>query len=284
MSDSKSDHLETSSDPIKIRNISQSEWFNSICQHPKTIGEMKLLISIMDRLNIFKNADLNQIAQMDHCRLNILYAILRITNKMFNKYLDYVSKRIFSGILREVFTCNNIGLYDLFFDQLVQDVDHFVCGSIQSILGGDQNSKAKSQIRSDLKSYLLTTFKKPFYQQISKKLSYDLSDKFFTENPKIISSIVNQYIAYTKDNIYDSYYNMVYFSENVFNKNCSDQVILTIMDTLTKHINLKELLEEPCIELDIYYEQLLHEHIDSPKNEIKNSKGKESAIKRTLEI
>ena len=119
-------------DNTKIKNIESAEWFQTIYHYPKTIGHMKLLISIVDKIGIFDKYDIAKISEMESNKLNIMYAILRIMNKVFNKYSDYVVKKTFRDGLKDIFSCTNLTYYDLFFDQLTQDIDHFVCSIIKS--------------------------------------------------------------------------------------------------------------------------------------------------------
>ena len=128
----KNNIIKETSNDIPIKYIDQATWLKTIEHYPKTISHMKLLVSIVDKIGIFDNLNLTETCEMNADKLNILYAILRIMNKVFNKYVDYVVKKIFRDGLEEIFNCTHLTYYDLFFDQLTQDIDHFVCSLLRN--------------------------------------------------------------------------------------------------------------------------------------------------------
>lgn len=99
---------------IPIKNIEKSEWFKTMDNYPKTITQIKTLIELTDKIGIFEMFDLKKISNMDHNRLNAIYAILRIMNKVYNGYVDYVVKKIFINQIKDLFIFSNVTVYDLF--------------------------------------------------------------------------------------------------------------------------------------------------------------------------
>jgi hypothetical protein len=246
------------SDDIVIKNIGSANWFRTMDHHPKTVGHMKLLISIVDRIGIFDNFDLAKTNSMEENKLNIIYAILRITNKMFSGYLDYVVKKIFRDGLMEIFTCTHLTCYDLFFDQLTQDIDHFVCLTIKK----EYPLMNEKNIKNKFVEYLRYTFEKVFYQNMIKKLCYEIDDIFYKENDELFNSIALEFIVYTKDTLSETYETMKIFLYKIFGQECSTEMLDDIMLALKKHIDLKSLFKENCTEIDVYCEQKIDDEME----------------------
>lgn len=241
----------------KLVHIDSAYWLKTMEHYPETVEEFKLLISIFDKTEIFKKFDLDQIINMNGDKLNILYATLRILNKMFNKYLDHVVKKIFKIRLEEIFICNHLTYYDLFFDQIVQDIDSFICSQIYLLWDDFPSDIPKCKIILEkLIDYLTRTFQKDFYQDIGKKLEYQLDHDYLNKNMEILSTIVEDYIVYTKETLAETYLIMSLFLEKIFGQHCDENIIKEIISALDKHFNLDELLNEQCTEIQIYYEYI----------------------------
>lgn len=245
-------------DDLQLKNIKQADWFKTMEHYPKTVGQMKLLVSIVDKIGIFDNFDLVKTSEMNSNELNIIYAILRIMNKLFNIYLDYVVKNIFMDSLKDIFICSHLTYYDLFFDQLTQDTYHFVCSMIK-LQYPDMNENI---IKNKFNDYLKMTFQKTFYKNIIKKLEYTIDDIFYKENEKLFISIINDFISYTSDTLSETYETMKIFLKKLFDTNCSEEITNEIINALKKHINLKNLFQESCMEIDIYCEQKLDDEFE----------------------
>jgi hypothetical protein len=242
----------------QLKNIKEANWFKSMEHYPKTVGHIKLLISIVDKTGIFNKFDLTKTSDMDADKLDVLYAILRIMNKVFNKYLNYVVKKIFIDNLKDIFICSHLTYYDLFFDQLTQDIDHFIC----SIIKLHYPVMNEDTIRARFADYLKMTFERMFYRNIIKKLGYDVNDNFYKENEKLLSSMTQDFIIYTKETLSETYETMKIFLDKIFSNNCSKETTNEIITALKKHINLKNLFKEACMEIDIYCEQKLDDEFE----------------------
>ena len=245
-------------DDAKIKNISKAIWLCTMEHYPKTVGHMKLLISIVDKIGIFNKFNLAETSAMTAPKLNILYAILRITNKLFNGYLDYVVKKIFRDGLKEIFICTNLTYYDLFLDQLTQDIDHFVC----SIIKTHCLNFTEQLIKTKMVEYFRSTFRKTFYENIMKKLSYDVGKNFYKNNNELFQTMTLEFITYTRETLTDTYDTMKIFLEIIFSNECSDQMLNEITSALEKHIDLKSLFDENCLEIDVYCEQKLDDELE----------------------
>lgn len=233
----------------KIKNINRAKWLKTMNYYPKTVEHFKLLISIVDRTKIFDKFDIDRIATMDGSKINIIYAILRLMNKVYGGYLDYVVKKIFRDGLKELFGCTNkIIYYDMFMDQLTQDIDYFVCSTIKK----QYSVMDKNIIKSDFIQFLSTTFNKRFYNNL-----IDINNEFYKKNDILFSCLVQQFIKYTNTVLAETYDTMEIFLEQIFSSESSEETINAISTALKKHINLKNLFEESCMEIDIYVEHIL---------------------------
>lgn len=242
-------------DDRKIKYIEQAVWFKTMEHYPKTIGQMKLLISITDKIGIFDKFDLVMTSEMESKKLNILYVVLRITNKAFNKYLNYAIKKLFRKEFKQILAQHfpNTYYFNLFSDQFIQDLDHFVCSVIKTNYPGmDQTT-----IKEKLCEYLKSTFQKTFYENIMNKISYHIGNEFYVEHDDFLEKLIANFIKYTNDTLGETYEMMFMFLEKIFSPNCSYQTINKIINSLEKYIDIKHLFKENCMEIDIYSEQKL---------------------------
>lgn len=242
-----------------IKNINQTHWFKSMDHYPKTVNQLNLLILIVDKVGIFSKIKLDKTIDMDSKKLDILYAVLRIMNKVYNKYSDYAVKKIFRAGLKELFTCTDLTHYDLFFDQLTQDVDHFIC----TIIKNPYSEINEVVLKNKFIKYLESTFNKTFYIGIMKKLSYDVNHNFYQQHDELFASMIDEFINYTNCILYDTYETMKIFLDKIFSPKCSDETTNEIMSALEKHIDLQNLFKEQSMEIDIYIEQKLYDEIES---------------------
>jgi len=255
------------SNNILIKHIEQANWFRSMDHYPKTVDHLKLLISIVDRIGVFNNFELAKTSDMNKQSLNIMYAILRITNKVFNKYSDYVVKKIFVDQLKQLFKPTPSDTYDFFMDQLIQDIDYFVSLIIKS----HYPKLDINYISGKFITYLQTTFKNSFYMQIVKKLNYDIDDVFYIKYDQLIKKIIKDFVRHTISTLHDTYDTMIIFLGKIFDHQCSDRMIHQIIVALKKYIDLDSLFKEQCMEIDVYCDQKLDDDHGTDKNSKKNS-------------
>lgn len=249
----------------KIKYIESASWFKTMEHYPKTVGHVKLLVSIVDKVGIMDRFNLQQMSDMNSDKLNIFYAILRIMNKIFNKYLDYAVKKIFMERFQKIFaTKMDLTNNELFFDQLTQDIDHFVCYTTKSYFP----NMNETIIKNKFVSYLRTTFNKIFYGNITKKIGIQFNDKFFMKYDPTFTLMINEFVNYSKDVLKETFETMKLFLEKIFSKDCTTQTINDIIKSLEKHIDLKSLFNEECMEIAIYSEQKLDDEFERSENSL----------------
>lgn len=263
-----------SKDIKQIKNIEKTIWFRTINYYPKTMDDIKLLFMIVDKINIFHEYDLSMISEMNEKSLDIIYAILRITNKIFTKYSEHVVKKIFVNKFKKLLIEKYNVTKNLSFlmDQMIQDFEHFV-----SIIVKKYRIFTQDTIKYELTKYIKNTFSNRFYKNCIKKLSSNIETDFYLKHDLIIDQITKDFISYTEENITSIYITMRFLLDNIFSNHNNVDQMDEIKNTLNKYINLDELFMENCMELDIYGDEKFNDDIiedEMTKNKINNKTRK----------
>jgi hypothetical protein len=261
------------SDDICIKNISRSKWFKTLDYYPKTIGHFKILASILDRIGILNNFDITEICNMEESKLDIIYAILRIENKIFNTYIDHVVKKIYIIHMKKIFVCDDFQHYDMFIDQLVQDIDYFVSSIIYCC-----NKMDEVDVKNRFINYLDLTFSNDFYNSIIRKLPYSIDNDFYEKHDKIFTHMSKKFVKYTYITLIKTRQKMETLLRKIFDSKCSHETISEIVMFLKKNVNIKKLFVEQCIEIDIYHEQILNELLNRVFDEDYNKNDKNLSL------
>lgn len=260
------------SDNIYIKNINNSKWFTTLGLYPRTIGHIKILVSIFDRIGIFNDFDLTTLSDMEADRLDIIYAILRITNRIFTIYLDHVIKKIYIPHMKEIFVCTDFPFYDAFIDQLSQDIDHFI-GSIVYC----SSEIEETDVKNKFVNYLNLIFKDKFYETIIKKLPYRIDEIFYKKNDSTFVYISKKFVKYTFSSLIIPHQEIKIFLQKTFDQQCSSETMKEIILIIKNSVNIKKLLSEPCLEIDIYNEHMLndlsYQMLDSYNNDDGDNKN-----------
>lgn len=243
-------------DNSKIKNIKKAKWFCTMEHYPKTIGDLYLLLSIMDKMYIFKNLAINNVIKMNAYRLDIIYAVLRINLKMYNKYLDYAVKKIFCNNFKKIFNNVSSSVKGVLFDQLLQDMDDFVCEIIKT----EYPNLDKSSINKKFKIHVTKMLKMPFYNKFLTNDKKSISnDSLYDTNMQLFTESIDDFITYTKITLTETYDTMKIFIDKIFDNNSSTNTIDEIILALNRHIDIDSLFNESCLELDIYNEQKMND-------------------------
>lgn len=237
-------------DNINIKNIKRTTWFRTLELYPKTIAHMKLLIDSVDRVGIFNKYNIRKMDKMSGKRLDMIYAILRICNKIFTDYLNNITNYI-SVSIKNLIDMEN--LYDnCLLDQLNQDIDFFISNTIgENYPVLTMNAVS---IRILFEDYLKKTFNKNFYRKLFKKNK--INDKFYVNNEAKFVYLVDKLVKSTKEILVHNLDRMVDFLDKIFDLECPSKTIKEICICL-ENFDLKNLFEEHCLELDIYSEYKL---------------------------
>ena len=257
----------------QIKNIEKAQWLKNVSHYPETIENLRLLISLLDNVGIFDGFDLGKVSDMSGNKLNIIYAVLRVTNKTYNIYLDHVVKKIFRNQIKDLLdhyyvtveSSKNTNYQTLLKDQLTQDLDHFV----NTIIKSQYPKLNKHAIKREFIKYIKNVFSSTFYIDLMAKMTIDISNNnFYEKNDKIFTTIINDFIFYTNNYLTGMCNNMIMYLDKIFDTECTQDSVYEIMKILTKQFDLSIILRESCIEMDIYSEQRINDDI------IKNHKQK----------
>lgn len=229
-----------------IKNIKKAIWLTSMNHYPTTLDDMKLLISLVDKMNILRNCDLDYISEMTYQGLNIMYAILRITNKIYTKHSDHIVEKILVGSFRKLISeIDN----EVLVDQMIQDFNYFVTLMVRKHY---PNMQARS-LTEELIMYLKNTFRSPFYKtHLSSAYS---TNEFYSQNRVFFDKLAIKLIKYLDFYLKPTYLNMKVLIDTIFDENVINTRLDQIEKNLEKYIDLEKLFQEDCTELDIYCEE-----------------------------
>jgi len=258
-----SDMNNTSNIDHKIKYIGKSTWFQTMEHYPQTISQLSLLVSIVDKAGIFKKYDLALTKNMDGRQLNILYAILRIANNIYNTYSEHSVKKIVDR-LKIVFKSdiepNNY--FDRLIDQLMQDIDHFICITIKNHF----YKMEKINLKKDFIRYFQLTLQRTFYTDCLKKINVTINSHFFETHLKLFTNITKEFISYTNENLFEPYNVLEQWLDKIFSPHCTQTCIKEVTHSIQKSINISDLLTESCMEIDIYSEVKLDEELENSES------------------
>ncbi|MEM3062739.1 MAG: hypothetical protein QW303_04230 [Nitrososphaerota archaeon] len=241
-----------------IKNIDQTIWFRKIKHCPRTIEHIKLFVLIMDKIGILSGFDLQKMGEMEGAELDIIYATLRIMNKIFNKYLEGATEIIVKH-LKKIFVKKMLNKsYKLFFDQLIQDLDHFICSTIKN----NFPDVSEEMVRKNLLEFLETNFRKSFYQNLVKKMSTNC-DKLLSQNDDIMKQCTTEFVNYSHLILDRPYCNIRLLLNNIFCNLYTQKRMDDLVNMFENNIDLSSLFNEECSEMEIYSEQKLNNEIAS---------------------
>ena len=254
-------HKNNNSDTNQIINISQSIFFTnsdtSADYCPKTVDEMKLFFDIVDKTNIMNNYDLEKLINFSAMQLDALYTILRLVNKISNKFIEYAIKKIFMVNLSEIIC--ELQSNECLQDQMTECMDFFICDTIK-----------KQGINMDVHatfinymSYLEKILKDNFFSSILKN-----TDSLILDNENKIRMMVNDFVLCAKSNLEETNETLKSFLTSVMTDSSMDQ-INNIMISISNHFELDKLYNEECMEIEIYGEQLMQIRLDQKQKQNK---------------
>lgn len=232
-----------------IRHMNETIWFRQIDQYPKTVENMELLIYIVDKMGIFENFNMKCTEKMDANRLDLIYTILRITNREFEITVNKIVNKIFIPGLENIFEIS-----DTYLDQIIQDMDNFVC----IILKKYYHKLETKFVLKKLLEYFNEIFKNRFY----KKMAHPIDNNFYTKNHHILHKISNEFVLTSKKKLDKLHHVMNLFLKKIFNPKTPYMVIAEINFTIQNNFDIRNLFEEECMEINIYCEQKMEEELE----------------------
>lgn len=248
-----------------IKQIDRTIWMKTLPQYPQSFGHIQLLFSVFDKMDLFRPFPVKSLINMDAVRLDITYAILRISNNIANYYIEFIVKNVF---LEKLYNTMNLPLnkyHDRLIDQLIQDISDFVNETIRLNVN-------EYNIYVLFCEHLSSIFTKPFYSIIFGKLSHTINNMWYVHNKDALDSIVT-YFIWIKDNpLANINYKYVKYIDKAFDVNTSQDQIDAIFAMLKKKIELSDIMNNNCMEIDVYAEKILEDSIENTiENGIENS-------------
>lgn len=225
-----------------IRNIKFTQWFARLQCYPETTEKMLLFVSIIDKLNLIDDNIVDEMAIMDAIKLDIIYIVLRITNVIFNDYLQYVLEHIFCQNFIKIFKSY---YSDIFVDQLWQDLDYFICNYINF------EELDANIIQSELREYLRNTLTKS---------GITIDTAFFIQHDELFKQTIDTFIVYTRE-IFNSIRETMQLIINTAYITKEYDELFEIKILFERNFDIEELLNSECMEINIY-----HEHSISSNN------------------
>lgn len=240
---------------MALTGLDSSLWLKTLCCYPQNISQLKVLIRLIDKVKLFNIYDLETLTTASGPKLDIVYASLRIMNKVFGNYLEEVVENIFLPVLEDVFPCTDLIAHPLFMEQLRQDTDDFVCQTLHLITTSKFN---KYFVQEQFWKHLKKIFNGNFYQDLINKLEYKIEENFQSCHNAEINEMIDEFMSYTESTIMETYLTIKIFLDTVFDDRSDDSDAENkIMASLQNIIDLENLFSESSTEIDIYCETVI---------------------------
>lgn len=246
-------------DLFTINEIDKTTWFKTMNGYPTNIRDFSLLLQVTDKLKLFNDFDLKKICAMGCDKLDVIYAIIMIVDKLYSGHLDYIVKNIFLETVLELFDCNNLSYYNMLTDQLTQDIDVFVSDTIENryiaskTVGKSVNKTFNVDIKNKFVQFLTCLSKQKFYKTVFRKLGSDF--KKLIQDKNCINQICDEYKTYVCENVDEVRNTMNLFLDKIFDNSCSCNSVKKIYLSLVDNIDLNNLFLSNSIQLDNYLER-----------------------------
>ena len=229
-------------------NIYKAEWFQTVTYCPRTLGQMKLFIEMVDKMKILKQYNLDLVVVMDNRRLNIIFALIKITNFFYHKFNYLLIKNILKPYYVRIF---KIDKHSINMDQLIQDSS--IIEYIMTVF---------PEIDSfNITEILLTNLRQSLKSDFFKKTS--LSDSL--SNISIFRELSDEIVTYTIKSVRDIHTTMGVFLLDVFNEDIEDNRIDQIIGLILNNMNFEKILYNQCTDIAMYNEYIIND-ITNTKN------------------
>lgn len=209
-----------------IVNVHKTTLLKTIKKYPKTLLEFESLISIFDKMRVFDSFDTRKLVSMNEEQLDAIYLLLRVSNKIVSDFVDNITQTMCDTIILKLKTSD-----EMIYDQLWQDINNFVSELVCC--------RRLKHAHSELISTLSTALSMIFYKNL------DIPDTFYIKNKKMLHKLADQLVSETNNHIGTHRTRMINYLNDINLK-----MIVTQLN-----INVKKLIAEHCLELDIFVEQ-----------------------------
>jgi hypothetical protein len=241
-----------------LKNIGKTRFFIQLDEYPQTVSDLKTMIDIVDVAELFKNYNLAVTKTFSPTRLDVTYVVLLLGNQIYTKFIHHVSQNVIVAKLRSIIKCSSLTWYDLFFDQLSQDIEPYLKEMISSMRSTTDNS-TKSVV--SFTCYFVSLMKNDIYRTSSKKLKQKFGKSFVKRNANVFNQIEIDLEACIINDLSESIETLEMFVSDVFNQSVNDDIVNNILNRISSNINLETLVTVKSLEMEIYMEQRLADKI-----------------------
>jgi len=240
-------NFNTNNNDREIINIHEAEWFQTMDYCPSTLNHMKIFIDIVDRMQILKPYNLDLMVVMDRRRLDIIFALLKITNKFFNGYNEQLIRKILKPHFIKIF---DIDKHSILMDQLIQDSESVITDYVST----SYPNLSTSGLESILSLHLKQTLEGDFYK------------KALVAYPISITNMVSDVITYTIKSMKDIHVTIHVFLSDVFSEDTEENRIDQLIGLILNNMNFEKILYDDCADIDMYNECYLNYMMDLKVN------------------
>jgi hypothetical protein len=241
-------NFNTNDNDREIINIREAEWFQTMDYCPSTLNQLKIFIDVMDRMQILKPYNLDLVVVMDRRRLDIIFALLKITNKFFNGYNEQLIRKILKPHLMKIF---DIDKHSILMDQLIQDSESVITNYVTTSYSSNLSPPG---LESILSLHLKQVLEGDFYK------------KAFVTYPISITDMVSDIVSYTIKSMKDIYITIHVFLSDVFSDDTEENRIDQLIGLILNNMNFEKILYDDCADIDMYNECYLNYVLDSKVN------------------
>ncbi len=112
---------------------------------------------------------------------------------------------------------------------------------------------------------------RPFYTEILNALNYKMED-FISKNKKMVLKNKSiQVIDYTEKILLKNIKIIKKICETIFDEKCTPELSDQILNSLKKNIDIDDVLNSDCLEIDLYTEYILENNLNNCDNFIEKS-------------
>lgn len=226
-----------------IVNISEAEWFQTLDFCPMTLNQLKLFISITDKMKILNSYDINLMLTMDSKRLNLIFAVLKVTDKFIISYSEQLIKKILKPYYIELF---NIDKHGMVMDQLIQDTEPLIMNYITTNFPEIHNDHL------DIALEFTKIIDNKFYKK-AKLQNLDINNSN-TKIRKTYDKFLERIIIYTTKSMRDIYDTMHKFMMEIFDDDTTDERINDLIYIIVNDMHFEQIQNDSFSDIDIYYE------------------------------
>jgi hypothetical protein len=239
-----------------MKNITTTRLFSQLDACPMTTKEMECFIDLVDIAKLFSDFDIEQVKSFSSTKLDLIYVILRLSNLVHTRFVNSLLENIIIPQLQTTIHCTSLNWYNILFDQLAQDIEHFLHRAIRFCLENNSDYVHQYMI-SGMIDILKKVSTNEIYQTAFRKLGQKMDKNYFSVNDALFHSIVSDVEEEIRSEFAKTMESLLIFAQDSVDPEIEEDDVEKIMTSLEKIIGLDELMAQECHEIVIYVEQSL---------------------------